>query len=238
MHEDVHYSTYFYTKCYFTRIFYAFPTSSSLISKIGMMQDCHIPTPIKSQSFSKTIPAGPHTQCTHSNHGAARSNCAHLSHFMQLLEQLNLANSLAKLLKAYTEADTTQFFSYTEPEKEQNSLSDIIWQTLKMGTVSLPPNLFLISSKPKCLSKMFLSFYFSVSSLNLHSSQGSKLLTLMHRNKSRSKLKLYYCMWGVGILLYYMKFYLLILQEIDYYKQFSSKLNSLSANNSSSKWAP
>ncbi len=44
---------------------------------------------------------------------------------MQLLQQLNLADSLAKLLKAYTEADTTQFLSYTELEKEQSSLSDI-----------------------------------------------------------------------------------------------------------------
>ncbi len=46
-----------------------------------------------------------------------RSNCAHLSHFVQLLEQLNLADSLAKQLKTYTEANTTQFLSYTEPEK-------------------------------------------------------------------------------------------------------------------------
>ncbi len=45
-----------------------------------------------------------------------------------------------------------------------------------MGTASLPPNLFLISSKPKFLSKMFLLFYFSVSSLNLRSRRGLKLL--------------------------------------------------------------
>ncbi len=89
---------------------------------------------------------------------------------MQLLEQLNLADSLAKLLKTYTEADTTQFRSHTEPEKEQSSLSDVLQQTLKMGAVSLLPDLFLISSKPKFLSKMFLSFYFSVSLLNLCSS--------------------------------------------------------------------
>ncbi len=106
-----------------------------------------------------------------------------------------------------------------------------------MGTASLPLNLFLISSKPKFLSKMFLSFYFSVSLLNLHSSRGSKLLTLMHRNKSRSKLKLYYYMWGVGIFFYYMKFYLLILWEIDYYKQSFSKLIPLLADNSSSELA-
>ncbi len=59
----------------------------------------------------------------------------------------------------------------------------------------------------------------------------------MHRNKSRSKLKLYYCTWGVGILFYYVKFYLLILREIDYYKQSFSKLNPLSADNSLSKLA-
>ncbi len=53
-----------------------------------------------------------------------RSNCAHLSHFVQLLEQLKLADSLAKQLKTYTEAITTQILSYTEPEKEQSSLSD------------------------------------------------------------------------------------------------------------------
>ncbi len=45
-----------------------------------------------------------------------------LSHFVQLLEQLNLADSLAKQLKTYTEASTTQILSYTEPEKEQSSL--------------------------------------------------------------------------------------------------------------------
>ncbi len=78
------------------------------------------------------------------------------------------------------------------------------------GTASLLPNLFLISSKPKFFSKRFLWFYFSVSSLNCCSSRGSKLLTLTRRNKSRSKLKLYYCTWGVGILFYYVKFYLLI----------------------------
>ncbi len=106
-----------------------------------------------------------------------------------------------------------------------------------MGAASLRPNLFLISSKPKFFSKMFLLFYFSVSSLNLHSRQGLKLLTLTHRNKSRSKLKLYYCMWGVSIFLYYVKFYLLILREIDYYKWSFSKLILLSADNPSSELA-
>ncbi len=37
---------------------------------------------------------------------------------MQLLEQLNLADSL--VLKTYTEADTTQILFHTEPEKEQS----------------------------------------------------------------------------------------------------------------------
>ncbi len=78
---------------------------------------------------------------------------------------------------------------------------------------------------------MFPLFYFSVSSLNLRSSRDSKLLTLMCRNKSRSKLKLYYCTWGVGILFDYVKFYLLILWEIDYYKRSFSKLIPLLANN-------
>ncbi len=83
---------------------------------------------------------------------------------------------------------------------------------------------------------MFLLFYFSVSSLNLRYRRGLKLLTLTCHNKSRSKLKLYYCMWGVGILFYYVKFYLLILWEIDYYKQPFSKLNPLSADNPSFEW--
>ncbi len=160
-----------------------------------------------------------------------------MSHFVQLLEQLNLADSLANHSRPTQRLTQLNFSSYTEPEKEQSFLSDVIQQTLKMGAASLPPNLSLISSKPKFLSKMFLSFYFSVSSLNLCSSQDLKLLTLMHRNKSRSKLKLYYCMWGVGILFYYVKFYLLILWEIDYYKWSFSKLNPLSADNSSSKLA-
>ncbi len=59
----------------------------------------------------------------------------------------------------------------------------------------------------------------------------------MRRNKSRSKLKLYYCTWEVGILFYYVKFYLLILWEIDYYKWSFSKLIPLSANNSLSELA-
>ncbi len=57
----------------------------------------------------------------------------------------------------------------------------------------------------------------------------------MHCNKSRSKLKLYYYTWGVGILFYYMKFYLLILWGIDYYKRSFSKLIPLSADNPSSE---
>ncbi len=193
--------------------------------------------PIKSQILSKTIPTSPHTQCAHPNNSAMRSNCTHLSHFMQLLEQLNLADSLANYSRPTQRPTQHDFSFYTELEKEQSSLSDLIQQTLKRGTVSLLLNLFLFSSKPKFLSKMFLSFYFSVSSLYLHSSRGSKLLTLMHRNKSRSKLKISYCMWGVGILFYYMKFYLLILWEIDYYKQSFSKSNPLSANNSSPELA-
>ncbi len=156
---------------------------------------------------------------------------------MQLLEQLNLADSLANYSKPTQRPTQHNFSSYTESEKEQSFLLDVIQQTLKMGAASLPLNLFLISSKLKFLSKTFLSFYFSVSLLNLCSSWDSKLLTLTCRNKSRSKLKLYYCTWGVGILFYYTKFYLLILWEIDYYKQFFSKLNSLSANNSSSELA-
>ncbi len=156
---------------------------------------------------------------------------------MQLLEQLNLADSLANYSRPTQRLTQHNFSSYTEPEKEQSFLSDLIQQTLKMGAASLLPNLFLISSKPKFLSKMFLLFYFSVSSLNLCSSRGSKLLTLMHRNKSRSKLKLYYYMWGVGILFYYMKFYLLILREIDYYKRSFSKLIPLLADNSLSELA-
>ncbi len=89
---------------------------------------------------------------------------------MQLLEQLNLADSLANYSRPTQRPTQHDFSFYTELEKEQSSLSDLIQQTLKRGTVSLPPNLFLISSKPKFLSKMFLLFYFSVSSLNLHSS--------------------------------------------------------------------
>ncbi len=71
---------------------------------------------------------------------------------------------------------------------------------------------------------MFLSFYFSVSLLNLHYSRDSKLLTLMCRNKSRFKLRLYYNMWGVGSLPYYMKFYSTYTTGIDYYKWFFSNL--------------
>ncbi len=146
--------------------------------------------------LSKTIPASPHTQCARPNNSAARSNCAHLSHFMQLLEQLNLADSLATTQDLHRgQYHTSSLFTLNQ-KRNRAFLSDLIQQTLKMGAASLLPNLSLISSKPKFLSKMFLSFYFSVSSLNLHSSQGSKLLTLMHHNKSRSKLKLYYCMWG------------------------------------------
>ncbi len=44
---------------------------------------------------------------------------------MQLLEQLNLTDSPTKQLQTYTEANTTQFLSYTKPEKEQSSLSHI-----------------------------------------------------------------------------------------------------------------
>ena len=149
--------------------------------------------------LSKTTPASPHTQCTCPNNSATRSDCAHLSHSMQLLEQLNLADSLANYSRPAPRLTQHSSPFYTEPEKEQSFLSDLIQQTLKMGAASLPPNLFLISSKPKFFSKRFLWFYFSVSSLNLHSSRNSKLLTLMHRNKSRSKLKLYYYMWEVGI---------------------------------------
>ncbi len=42
-------------------------------------------------------------------------------------------------------------------------------------------------------------------------------------------------MWGVGILVYYVKFYLLILREIDYYKWSFSNLIPLSADNYSSE---
>ncbi len=115
---------------------------------------------------------------------------------MQLLEWLNLADFLANYSRPTQRLTQHNFYSYTEPEKEQSFFSDVIQQTLKMGAVSLLPNLFLISSKPKFLSKMFLLFYFSVSSLNLCSSRDLKLLTLMRCNKSRSKLKLYYCTWG------------------------------------------
>ncbi len=88
---------------------------------------------------------------------------------MQLLEQLKLADSLANYSRLIQRPTQHNFSFHTDPEKEQSFLSDVFQQTLKMGTVSLPPNLFLISSKPKFLSKMFLLFYFSVSSLNLHS---------------------------------------------------------------------
>ncbi len=74
---------------------------------------------------------------------------------MQLLEQLNLADSLANYSRPTQRPTQHNFSSYTEPEKEQSFLSDVIQQTLKMGAVSLLPNLFLISSKPKFLSKMF-----------------------------------------------------------------------------------
>ncbi len=154
---------------------------------------------------------------------------------MQLLEQLNLADSLATTQDLHRGQHNTSSLLTLNQKRNRAFLSDLSQQTLKMGAASLPPNLFLISSKPKFLSKMFLLFYFSVSSLNLRSRQGSKLLTLTCRNKSRSKLKLYYCTWGVGNLVYYVKFYLLILWEIDYYKRSFSNLIPLSANNSSSK---
>ncbi len=44
-------------------------------------------------------------------------------------------------------------------------------------------------------------------------------------------------MWGVGILFYYMKFYLLILQGITYYKLSFSKLIPLLAENPLSELA-
>ena len=147
-----------------------------------------------------TVPASPHTQCARPNNGAARSNCAHLSHLVQLLEQLKLADSLATTPRPTQRPTQHKFSFYTEPEKEQSSSLRFISANSQDGCSVTAPNLFLVSSKPKFLSKMFLLFYFSVSSLNLHSRQGSKLLTLMRRNKSRSKLKLYYCIWGVGIL--------------------------------------
>ncbi len=154
---------------------------------------------------------------------------------MQLLEQLKLADSLANY-PGPMQRPTQHTFSFSHWSRKGTELSlRYIPANSQDGAASLPPNLFLISSKPKFLSKMFLMFYFSVSSRNLRSSQGSKLLTLTHRNKSRSKLRLYYCTWGVGILFYYMKFYLLILQGIDYYKWSFSKLIPLSANNSSSE---
>ncbi len=74
---------------------------------------------------------------------------------MQLLEQLNLADSLANYSRPTQRPTQHNFSSYTEPKKEQSFLSDVT-SKLKMGTASLLPNLFLISSKPKFLSKMFL----------------------------------------------------------------------------------
>ena len=147
-----------------------------------------------------TVPASPHTQCARPNNGAARSNCAHLSHLVQLLEQLKLADSPATTPRPTQRPTQHKFSFYTEPEKEQSSSLRCISVNSQDGRSVTAPNLFQISSKPKFLSKMFLLFYFSVSSLNLRSSRDSKLLTLTRRNKSRSKLKLYYCTWGVGIL--------------------------------------
>ncbi len=99
-----------------------------------------------------------------------RSNCAHLSQFVQLLEQLNLADSLATTQDLHRGRHNTSSLFTLNQKWNRAFLSDLSQQTLKMGTVSLPPNLFLISSKPEFVSKMFLLFYFSVSLLHLHSS--------------------------------------------------------------------
>ncbi len=152
-----------------------------------------------------------------------------------MLEQLNLADSLATTQDLHRGRHNTSSLITLNQKKEQSFSLRFISANSQDGTVSLLPNLFLISSKPKFFSKRFLWFYFSVSSLNWRSSRGSKLLTLTRRNKSRSKLKLYYCTWGVDILFYYVKFYLLILWGIDYYKWSFSKLIPLSAGNSSSE---
>ncbi len=60
---------------------------------------------------------------------------------------------------------------------------------------------------------------------------------MLQQVQIQTKLKLYYCMWGVGILFYYMKFYLLILRGIVYYKWSFSKLIPLLADNSLSELA-
>ncbi len=48
---------------------------------------------------------------------------------MQLLEQLNLADSLANYSRPTQRPTQHNFSSYTEPEKEQSFLSDVIQQT-------------------------------------------------------------------------------------------------------------
>ncbi|SJL18966.1 uncharacterized protein ARMOST_22569 [Armillaria ostoyae] len=93
------------------RDFDSFPSSLSLSPKLVAIEAL---STLQSQYTIPllNVPTSPHTQCARSNNGAARSNCAHLSHFVQLLEQLKLADSLVLLLKTYSEVGTTQFSSY------------------------------------------------------------------------------------------------------------------------------
>ncbi|SJL13964.1 uncharacterized protein ARMOST_17416 [Armillaria ostoyae] len=107
--------------------FDSFPSSLSLSPKLVTIEAL---STLQSQYTIPllNVPMSPHTQCAHSNNGAVRSNCAYLSHFMQLLEQLKLADSLVLLLKAYSEAGTTQFSLTTDPENGTEFLSDVFSQ--------------------------------------------------------------------------------------------------------------
>ena len=101
------------------------------------------------------VPTSPHTQCACSNNGAARSNCAHLSHFVQLLEQLKLADSLATTPRPTQRPTQHKFSFYTELEKEQSSSLRFISANSQDGCSVTAPNLFLVSSKPKFYPKCF-----------------------------------------------------------------------------------
>ena len=149
--------------------FNSFPSSPSLSPKLVTIEALGT---LQSQYTIPllNVPTSPHTQCARSNNGATRSNCAHLSHFVQLLEQLKLADSLATTPRPTQRLTQHKFSFYTEPEKEQSSSLRFISANSQDGRSVTAPNLFLVSSKLRFLSKMFLLFYFSVSSLNLRSS--------------------------------------------------------------------
>ena len=82
-------------------------------------------TPTQVLIAFRTVPASPHTQCACPNNGAARSNCAHLSHFVQLLEQLKLADSLATTSRPTQRLTQHRFSFYTAPEKGTELFSQI-----------------------------------------------------------------------------------------------------------------